>query len=503
MALTQTDPDQRELLAYVRPIGWQNPDPAVPYDLLIVGAGPAGLAAAEAAVAGGAKVALIERYRLGGVSLLTGSVPSKTIIRSSRLYADMRDSKRFGAAAPGSIQEDFSSAIARMRQLRMRIGAYQSAERLKLAGVDLYFGAARFAGADSIILGDVTVRFVRALIATGARPNPIAIPGLEQEGYLTGEAVFDLTECPRRLLVIGGGPLGCELAQAFCRLGAHVAIAQNETKFLPREERDAAQILSEALARDGVEIHLNTTVVAVRTATNGERLVDLVSDENRTTLTVDHIMAGVGRVPNVEELDLDEAGVIFDAASGIRVDDFLQTTNPRIYAAGDVCLADKFTHVATASARLAVANALFGGQQSWRALTIPRCTYTDPEVAHVGLHVAEARARSIPVKTFTVLMQDTDRAIIDGQEQGFVKIHILDGTDEILGATIVASHAGEMINELTLAINARIGLLALARVIHAYPTQASAIKMAADAFARSRRGQASLHDVSRPNWPTD
>jgi pyruvate/2-oxoglutarate dehydrogenase complex dihydrolipoamide dehydrogenase (E3) component len=503
MALTPTDPDERDLLAYVRPAGWQNPDPARPYDLLVVGAGPAGLAAAEAAVARGAKVALIERYRLGGVSLLTGSVPSKTIIRSARRSAAMHGVKPSDPGIPSSLQEDFSAAIARMRQLRIRIGSYQSAERLKLAGVDLYFGAARFAGADSIILGDVTVRFARALIATGARPNVIAIPGLEQAGCLTGEDVFNLTECPRRLLVIGGGPLGCELAQAFSRLGAHVAIAQNETKFLPREERDAAQILSEALARDGVEIHLNTTVVAVRTATTGEKLVDLVSDENKTTLTVDDIMAGVGRVPNIEGLDLAEAGVECDGASGIRVDDFLQTTNPRIYAAGDVCLTDRFTHVATASARLAVANALFGGRQSWRALTIPRCTYTDPEVAQVGLHVQEARAQSIPVKTFTVLMQDTDRAMIDGQEQGFVKIHIREGTDEILGATIVASHAGEMINELTLAINARIGLLALAQVIHAYPTQANAIKIAADAFARSRMDPTSTHDISRPNWPTD
>src|SRR5665213_888483 len=497
------DASRRELMAFARPAGWQNPDSVAAYDLLVIGAGPAGLAAAEAAVKRGAKVALIERHLLGGVSLLTGSVPSKAIIRTSRLYADMRDAEKFGAEVPSGIQENFSLAMERIQRLRTRISAYHSAERLKIAGVDLYFGEARFAGPDVIILGDATLRFKKALIATGARPMLPVIPGLEQAGYFTSAEMFDLTELPRRLLVIGGGPLGCELAQAFCRLGSHVVIAEQEAKFLSKEERDAAQILSESLARDGVEIHLNTTVVAVRTAPNGEKLVDLVSDDHKTTLAVDHILAGVGRTPNVEALDLEKAGVACDAVTGIRVDEFLSTTNPRIYAAGDVCLAYRFTHAAQASALLAVANALFAGRERWNALTIPWCTYTDPEIAHVGLYVNEARNQSIPVKTITVLMQDTDRAMIDGQENGFVKIHVRDGTDEILGATIVASHAGEMINEITLAIDAHIGLSVLATVIHAYPTQASAIKMAAEAFANSRMNPPPPRDVSRPEWPTD
>jgi len=477
-------------------------DRAASYDLVVIGAGPAGLAAAEAAAAGGAKVALIERHRLGGVSLSTGSVPSKAIIRTSRLYADMHHARRFGAAVPGDIRENFCAAMDRMRRLRTRIGAYHSAERLRLAGIDLHFGAARFSGPDTITLDGATLCFAKALIAAGARPVATLIPGLEQAGCFTSEEVFDLTECPPRLLVIGGGPLGCELAQAFCRLGAHVVIAQNEAKFLPKEERDAAQLLSEALAHDGVEIHLNTTVVAVRIAATGEKLVDLVSDENKSTIAVDRILTGVGRTPNVEELGLEEAGVDYDAVQGVRVNDFLQTTNPRIYAAGDVCLEYKFTHAAQASAQVAVANALFGGEQRWSALTIPWCTYTDPEVAHVGLYVSEARDQSIPVKTITVLMHDTDRAMIDGQEKGFVKIHVRDGTDEILGATIVASHAGEMINEITLAIDAGIGLSVLAKIVHAYPTQASAIKMAADAFAKSRLTPPPRNDIARPDWPT-
>ena len=490
-------------MASARPPGWRNPDPAHPYDLLILGGGPAGLAAAENAIDCGAKVALIERDLLGGVSLLTGSVPSKSIIRTSRLYANMRDAENFGAIVPTGIQENFAATMERMRRLRARISTYHSADRLKIAGVDLYFGAARFAGPDSIIVEGAIICFRKALVATGARTMATVIPGLEEAGYFTSEDVFDLTECPRRLLVIGGGPLGCELAQAFCRLGSHVVIAQNEAKFLPREERDAAQILSESLARDGVEIHLNTTVVAVKTATTGEKLVDLVSDDIKSTIAVDDILTGVGRTPNVEGLGLDEAGVACDRVTGIRVDDFLRTTNPRIYAAGDVCVEHKFTHAAEASARLAVANALFGEERKWSALTIPWCTYTDPEIAHVGLYVSEAKDRSIPIKTVTVLMHDTDRAMIDGQEEGFVKIHLREGIDEILGATIVAAHAGEMINEITLAIDAHIGLSVLATVIHAYPTQASAIKRVADAFAKSRLTPPRAHDISRPEWPTD
>jgi pyruvate/2-oxoglutarate dehydrogenase complex dihydrolipoamide dehydrogenase (E3) component len=312
-----------------------------------------------------------------------------------------------------------------------------------------------------------------------------AIPGLSEAGYWTNEDVFNLAAAPQRLLVIGGGPLGCELAQAFCRLGSHVIIAQDEPMFLPGEERDAAQILSDSLARDGVEIHLNTQVVAVRR--QGEhKVVDLVSDDSKTSVVVDEILAGIGRAPNVEHMDLEAAHVDYDTTAGIRINDFLQTTNARIYAAGDVCLSRKFTHMAEATARIVLRNALLRGRRRLSVLTVPWCTYTDPEIAHVGLYVREAREQAIPVKTFTILMHDVDRAVTDGDEDGFLKIHVKDGTDEILGATIVARHAGEMINELSLAITARIGLGELGRVIHAYPTQADAIKMAADAYYRTR-----------------
>jgi pyruvate/2-oxoglutarate dehydrogenase complex dihydrolipoamide dehydrogenase (E3) component len=475
----------RELVDNVHPASWRNPKFSGHYNLLVIGAGPGGVTAAREAVALGAKVALIERDLIGGDRLNIGCVPSKALIRTARLYAEMRDAEDYGGQVPGAIGMAFSTVMERMRRIQARLSRADSARRLSEAGVDVYFGQARFAGPDSVAVAGDVLRFKKALVATGARPQTPPIPGLAETGHLTNENVFNLTECPRRLLVIGGGPLGCELAQAFCRFGSHVIIAQNDPMFLPKEERDAAQILSDALAYDGVEIHLNTTVVAVRKE-GAQKIVDIVRDDDKRSVSVDEILAGIGRSPNVEGMDLEAAGVAYDTEAGIHVDDFLRTSNPMIYAAGDVCLEHKFTHAADATARIAVQNALFLGRRRLSALTIPWCTYTDPEIAHVGLYVQEARGAAIPVRTFTILMHDVDRAVTDGEEEGFVKIHVRDGTDEILGATVVARHAGEMINEISLAINAGIGLSVLARVIHAYPTQAEAIKMAADAYTRTR-----------------
>jgi pyruvate/2-oxoglutarate dehydrogenase complex dihydrolipoamide dehydrogenase (E3) component len=485
-AMNPDDVYERERLENVHPAGWRNPQPSDRYSLVIVGAGTAGLVAAHTAAALGANVALIERDLLGGDCLNVGCVPSKAIIRTSRLYAEMRAARRYGAQTPAQVEVDFAAAMQRMRGIRARISRVDSVHRLSAAGVDVFFGAARFLRSDALSVDGIELRFKKALIATGARPDTCSIPGLAEAGYLTNENVFDLTELPRRLLVIGGGPLGCELAQAFCRFGAQTTIAQSWPMFLPNEERDAAQILSDAFASDGIEVRLNTEAVRVRVE-HGQKLVDLVSDDYKNTVAVDAILTGTGRVPNVEGLGLEAAGVDYDTVTGVRVDDFLRTSNPRIYAAGDACLEHKYTHTADASARNVVQNARFLGRKRLSTLTIPWCTYTDPEIAHVGLYVRKARERGIPVKTFTIPIHDVDRAIADGVEAGFVKLHDKEGTDRILGATIVARHAGEMINEITLAMVANIGLATLARVIHAYPTQAEAIRAAAIAFERSQQ----------------
>ncbi len=479
-------PHDRELCDNARPPGWCNPQPRDPYHLLVIGAGPAGLVAARGAAALGATVALVESHLLGGDCLNYGCVPSKTIIRTSRLYAEMRNAANFGARPPDDIQVDFPMAMERMRRIRTRISRVDSAARLAADGIDVFFGTARFTSGDTVDIDGTRLRFKKAMIATGSRSMIPSIPGLAEAGYLNNETVFDLTVLPTSLLVIGGGPVGCELAQAFARFGSRTVIAHDEPLFLPKEERDAAQMVSDALARDGVEIHLNTTVVSVRVE-GGRKYVETLNDGNGTTIAVDHILTGIGRVPAVLGLDLERAGVAYDGVAGIHVDDFLRTTNQRIYAAGDVCLEHRFTDTADASAKIVVQNALLRGRERVSALTIPWCTYTDPEIAHVGIYVKEARERGIPVKTFTVPMHDVDRAVADGEEDGFVKIHIREGTDTILGATVVARHAGEMINGISLAMVAGIGLRTVARVIHTYPTQAEAIKQAADAYMGTRR----------------
>ncbi|MEP7274916.1 MAG: mercuric reductase [Betaproteobacteria bacterium] len=482
---TPDDVFEQQRLANVRPPDWRNPVPADRYHLVVVGAGPAGLIAAKGAAGLGARVALVEQNLIGGDCLNVGCVPSKALIRTARVYAEMRNASHYGAADPGHVQVDFAAAMAHMRRLRARISRSDSITGLTEAGIDVFLGHARFTATDSLDVDGVRLRFGRAMIATGSRPDTPSIEGLEHAGYLTNETVFDLTALPARLLVVGGGPLGCELAQAFSRFGASTIIAQDLPLFLPKEERDAAQLLSDAFARDGLEVRLNTTVTAVRKQ-DDDLWVDMVSDDYHSSVTVDAIMAGVGRLPNIEGMDLDAAGVEVDPKAGIQVDDFLRTSNRRIYAAGDVCLEHMYTDAADASARIVVRNALFPGKQRVSALTIPWCTYTDPEIAHVGLYVRQANQQGISVRTFTVPMHEIDRAILDGEQTGFVKIHVAQHSDKILGATIVARHAGEMINEITVAMVNGIGLNRLANVIHAYPTQAEAIRKAANASNRER-----------------
>ena len=482
------DEHNQRTVANVHPNDWVNPEPAGRYNLVVLGAGTAGLVSAIGSAGLRAKVALIEKDLMGGDCLNVGCVPSKALIRASRAAADVRAAPTYGVKVPDGVAVDFPKVMERMRRLRTRISNNDSAHRFRREGVDVFIGKGTFTGPDRIEVDGKTLRFSKAVVATGARAAAPPIPGLKEAGYLTNETVFSLTALPKRLIVIGAGPIGCELAQAFARFGSEVHLLEAVGQILIREDSDAAQRVEKALVRDGVKIITGCKVKTV-SKHSGEKVVELECGGECRQIAVDEILIGVGRAPNVEGIGLEAAGVAFDPRKGVVVDDTLQTSNPHIFAAGDCCFQYKFTHTADALARIAVQNALFGFpfmKKKASALTIPWCTYTDPEIAHVGMYEKDAKAKGIPVRTFVEELADVDRAILDGEDEGFIKVHVKQGTDRILGATLVARHAGEIVSELTLAITAGIGLGTIAGTIHSYPTQAECMKKVADAFNRTR-----------------
>ncbi len=482
--LTPDDAYNSELTANVRPADWTNPEPAGKYNLVVIGAGTAGLVTAAGAAGLGAKVALVERFLMGGDCLNFGCVPSKGVIASSRIMSLVKQAGMYGVKVPDSPEVYFPAVMERMRRLRARISPNDSVKRFSDLGVDVFLGDARFSGADSVEVNGKTLRFSKAVIATGARPSDPATQGLKEAGYLTNETVFSLTERPARLAVLGGGPIGCEMAQAFARLGCKIVIFHKNDHILDREDKDAAEIIQKRFVEEGIQLILNSRLKQVE-GQGSEKIIHFEAEGKTDSATVDEILVGVGRTPNVENLNLEGAGVQYDR-SGVSVDDRLRTTNPKIYAAGDVCMKYKFTHAADAAARIVIQNALFSGSQKLSALVMPCCTYTDPEIAHVGMYEKDAAKQGIAVDTYVRTLNHIDRAVLEGQEEGFVKVHTRKGTDKIIGATIVAAHAGEMISEITLAIAGGIGLKTISGVIHPYPTQAEAIKQVADAYNRTR-----------------
>ncbi len=473
------------LLAQVHPPGWTNPSGHGVYDLVVIGGGTAGLVSAAGAAGLGARVALVEKALLGGDCLNSGCVPSKALLRSARAVAEARKAPSLGVRT-GQVEVDFGAVMARMRTLRAGISPHDSAARLTKAGVDVFIGEGRFSGPRTLEVDGRSLSFNRAVIATGGRAAAPPIPGLSEVGYLTNETLFWLTELPARLLVVGGGPIGSEMAQAFSRFGSRVTIFGTAPHLLAREDADAAAIVQRRFVAEGIRLELGVTLTRVekrggeivvhaqRTRANG-------SAESFETVG-DAILVSAGRVPNAETLGLEAAGVAF-TKQGVTVDDGLRTSNARIFAAGDVCSRFQFTHAADAMARIVIQNALFYGRRKASALVIPWATYTDPEIAHVGLYEGEARKAGHAVETITVELKEVDRAVLDDDTDGFVRVHHEKG--RLLGCTIVSAHAGEMIGEASFALTHGGKLGQFSSTVHPYPTESEAFRMVGDRYRRS------------------
>jgi len=466
--------DNERLLAQVHPADWQDPDPRSVYDLVVLGGGTAGLVCAAGAAGLGAHVALVERSLLGGDCLNTGCVPSKALIRSARAVRDARASAAFGVTATSHVA--FTDVMRSVRTRRADLAHHDSASRLTSIGVHVFFGTASFTGPRSIVVNGRTLRFRRAVIATGARPSVPSIPGLARVRYVTNESLFEISDQPRALLVVGGGPLGCEMAQAFALLGTAVTIVEAGPRVLPREDVEAAHLVARQLEADGVHVLTNTSLGHV--SGNGGRITATFA---AGSISADTVLVAAGRSANVEGMNLEKALVRY-GPDGVTVDDHLRTSNSRVYAAGDVCSSVKFTHAADAMARVVIQNALFHGWRRMSSVVIPRCTYTSPELAHVGVPPAEAVQRgAVPI---TVRFEDVDRSVIDGESDGFLRVHHFRG--RIVAATIVGAHAGELIGYFESAMRRGGRLGDMAHEVFPYPSVADAVRKAGDAYQRTR-----------------
>lgn len=472
----------QELVAQVHPPQWKNPKPQPRYNLVVIGAGTAGLVTAAGAAGLGAKVALIERHLMGGDCLNVGCVPSKAVIRAGKAAFDAREAKEFGVSV-GEVRPDFGFAMERMRRLRSEISHHDSAARFTELGVDVFIGEACFSSPTTIQVGDATLPFSKAVIASGARATIPAIPGIAEAGVLTNESVFSLTKLPRRFVVIGGRPIGCELAQAFRRLGSEVTVVTQEKRIFPRDHGEASRIVGEVFIREGIKLVTEATIERIDRS-GDERKISLTVGGAPLVLVGDEVLIATGRTPNVEGLNLEVAGVTYDR-SGVKVDATLRTSNPRIFSCGDVCMEHKFTHAADAAARIVIQNALFFGKKRLDSLVMSWATFTDPEVASVGKSAEQLQRDGVAFIPLQKPLSGNDRAITDGETEGFVEL-LVSPKGKILGATVVARAAGDIVSEIAVAMSAGVSVSSLATIIHPYQNQGRAVKQAADLFGKQR-----------------
>ncbi len=473
------DEYNQALLRLVHPQDWVNPTPHDSYDLVVIGAGTAGLVTAAGAAGLGARVALVERALMGGDCLNTGCVPSKSLIHAARLAHTQR-----ALGLEVDTRERFRQAMAAVRRNRAAIAKHDSAERFRKLGVDVFFGVARFTGPRTVEVGGLSLRFRKACIASGARAVLPIIDGLGNVEPLTNETLFNLTELPERLTILGGGPIGVEMAQAFQRLGSRVTLLDRQEHILSLEDAEAAAIVERRLADEGVDFRLRARVLSVEGGAQRQALRAEV-DGQEITVESDKLLVAAGRAPNVEDLALEKAGVRY-GRDGVEVDDRLKTSNRRVYACGDVATKFKFTHAADFLARIVIQNALFFGRRKASSLIIPWVTYTEPELAHVGMHRRDMSKAGVEVRAFRLDFADIDRSRLEEETEGFAEVLAETKSGRILGATVVHNRAGEMISEINLAMTQGIGLGALAGVIHPYPTQSEILRKLGDLYQRTR-----------------
>ena len=459
-------------------------------NLVVIGAGSAGLVASYIAAAVKAKVTLVEKHRMGGDCLNTGCVPSKALIKTARLLSQIRRSKEYGIRA-ASAELDFSDVMERVQRVVKAIEPHDSVERYSRLGVECIPGEAKITSPWTVDIktagGEARTLTTRAIvIAAGARPFVPPIPGIEQAGYVTSDTVWELRQLPKRLVVLGGGPIGSELTQCFARLGSQVTQVEMLPRILVREDPEISQLVADRFRAEGIAVLVNHKAKAFRLE-NGEKVLIAEHDGQEVRLAFDQLLVAVGRAANTRGYGLEELGIAVTKAGTVETDEYLQTIYPNIYACGDVAGPYQFTHTASHQAWYAAVNALFGRLRKFRAdySVIPWATFTDPEVARVGLNETEAKERNIPYEVTTYDIGDLDRAIADGEAHGVVKVLTVPGKDRILGVTIAGEHAGEVIVEYIAAMRHGLGLKKILRTIHIYPTLVEANKYAAGAWART------------------
>ncbi len=470
-------------------------------NLVVIGAGSAGLVSAYIAAAVKAKVTLVEKHRMGGDCLYTGCVPSKAFIKSARVAALFRRAGEFGLKSPG-VEVDFAQVMERVQQVVQAIAPHDSAQRYAALGVECLEGSARIVSPWEVEItqagGTTTLTTRSIIIATGARPLVPPIPGLDQVEVLTSDNIWALRELPRRLVVLGGGPIGSELAQAFARLGAKVTQVEMLPRILAREDPEVSELVRKRFVAEGIEVLAGHKAKRVHVEA-GRKVLVCEHGGKDIWIEFDALLCAVGRLPNTSGYGLEALGIPLAKARTVETNEYLQTLYPNIFACGDVAGPYQFTHTASHQAWYAAVNALFGGLKKFRAdySAIPWATFTDPEVARVGLNESEAAAAGVACEVTTYSIDDLDRAIADGEAHGLVKVLTAPGSDRILGATIVGEHAGEMIVEFIAAMKHRIGLNKLLGTIHIYPTFSEANKYAAGAWKRAHAPQAVLRGLER------